>query len=61
MIKRAHVLQQLAEAQRHLHPEAVILAACFEQSHTMPARLAQARGDHASGRTRADHDVIKFA
>ena len=40
--------------------KAVVLAAGFQQSNVVRARLAQASRDYASRRTRSDYYVIKF-
>ena len=49
---------QLRVSHRHLDPDAAILASGFQQQHAVPATFAEPRGDHATGRARAGHDVV---
>ncbi len=53
------VVERQAVADRHLHAQALVAAAGFQQEHAVPAACAQAVREHAAGRTGADDDVVK--
>src|SRR6185312_12756325 len=54
------VLEQFSVADRHVDPDIAVLRAGLEQQHGMSAVGAQAIGEHASSRTRADDDIVEF-
>ena len=54
-------LEQLAVAERHVDPEIGVLRAGLQQQHRMFAVRAQPVGEHASGRSGADDDVVEFS
>ena len=53
------VVKSHAVANRRFEPEVVVRAARLQQQHAVRARGAQAVGEHATGRTGADDDVVK--
>ncbi len=53
-------LEQLAVAERHMDPDIGVPGSRFEQQHRVLAVGAQAIGEHATGGTGADDDIIKF-
>jgi hypothetical protein len=56
----ALLLEQLAIAERNVNPEIGVPWTRFEQQHRVFSVGAQAIGEHAPGRARANHDVVVF-
>ena len=53
------VVKSHAVANRRFEPKVVVRAARLQQQHAVRARGAQAVGEHATGRSGADDDVVK--
>ena len=53
-------LEQLAVADRHVDPDIAVLRARLEQQHRIFSVGAEAIGQHAAGRSRADDDIVEF-
>ena len=55
----AGIVERLTVTDRHLDPQPPIAAPGLEQQHLVGAALAEPRGEHAPGRSRADDDVVE--
>ncbi len=54
------IIEQFAEAKRHVDPEMAVVAAGFQEQHAMAARRGQPIGQHAARGAGADDDVIEM-
>ena len=52
------IVEQLADAQRHTHPQATVALAGLEQRHGLLAVFRQTSSQRAAGRASPDDDVI---
>jgi hypothetical protein len=53
------IVEQLAVAERDVNPDVTVVAAGFDEQHAMAAGFGEPVGEHAAGRSGADHDIIK--
>ena len=56
----ARIAHAVEIADRHMDPEIIVAAAGFEQQHPVARIGAEAVGQHAAGRSRADDDIVEF-
>src|SRR6201987_2354643 len=53
------IVEQLAVTERNVNPDVPVVAAGFDKQHPMAAGFGEPVGEHATGRSGADDDVIE--